>query len=343
MNKGQKKSLRLLIGLLAVLVIAFAAVVLINRQKAAKTAAENAASSANQITDADSVYSSLVYDNGTATLSFTKNADGVWSWADDPDFPLNNTDITELVNTISGLTPQQTITDGDTLDAYGLDSPAMTLTATQEDGTQTSVALGNQVAGSEDSYYMLLNGDQSTVYIVSDTLHLELSKGIYDMMTLPVLPILAEKELSSIQITGAQSVELTSTVTQAAGSAASSASSADSEPSVAWSCGGKDVSTNENVTSLVSGITSLTIDSCKDFKPTDEAVALCGLAKPLAVVTVDYTSDDGTPGSYTLSIGGATTDGDSLYVRLAGDTTIYAMSSGDLDPILTLAQGGLDA
>jgi hypothetical protein len=39
--------------------------------------------------------------------------------------------------------PQQTITEGDTLEAYGLDSPAMTLTATAAAGTQTTFALGN--------------------------------------------------------------------------------------------------------------------------------------------------------------------------------------------------------
>ena len=70
---------------------------------------------------------------GSSRILWTRNTrftEGAKPWADDPDFPLDDTTVTAMVDLLTSLKPQQTITDGDTLEAYGLDDPFATLTAT---------------------------------------------------------------------------------------------------------------------------------------------------------------------------------------------------------------------
>lgn len=56
---------------------------------------------------------------------------------------------------------------------------------------------------------MMMNGDESTVYIISGTLYNYLSTPIYDMCILPEIPDLAQENLDSITVTGAVTTALT--------------------------------------------------------------------------------------------------------------------------------------
>lgn len=347
MNIRQKKTLGFLLCLVALLVVLLVAVRAVNKNKAAEKAAESA-SSADAVTATGVEYTKLAYSNQTATLSFEKDEAGQWYWADDPDFPLDNDYLAKITNTISGLSPQQTITDGDTLEAYGLDKPSVTLTATASDGSETTFALGNEAAGGSGSYYLLINGDESTVYVVDGSLHTELSNGIYAMMKLPELPVLSQEQISSISIGGAVQTTLTADAEPAKQSASSSSSagaSSSAKPTVTvtWKASGQDVTAYDTTTSLVSEVCAMTISACEDFKPTDDAVSLCGFDAPRAVLKVSYTDQNGSSQTLALTIANATADGKGCYVRLDGDTTIYSMSNGALQAILSVADSGIHA
>ena len=94
MNRQQQKLLRGLVIAAVVLLAVLAAVLLFKRHSAEKQAEEEAAQkSASAITE-DHGYTSLTYTNSTATLSFTQDEDGSWIWADDPEFPLDDSTIT---------------------------------------------------------------------------------------------------------------------------------------------------------------------------------------------------------------------------------------------------------
>ena len=190
MNRQQQKLLRGLVIAAVVLLAVLAAVLLFKRHSAEKQAEEEAAQkSASAITE-DHGYTSLTYTNSTATLSFTQDEDGSWIWADDPEFPLDDSTITYIIQTLQSLKPQQTITDGDTLEAYGLDQPSATLTATDAETGETLKLTFGKATTDGTSYYMLMNDAESPVYIVSGTLYDYLSTPIYDMCVLPELPVL---------------------------------------------------------------------------------------------------------------------------------------------------------
>jgi type II secretory pathway pseudopilin PulG len=344
MRYAQKRTLVILVVLVALLAAALLAVKAYNRRSAQKKADDAATSAAGAVTSQSTGYKALTYNNGSATLSFAKGEDGTWAWSDDKDFPLDNDQITAILETISGLMPQQTITQGDTLEAYGLDSPAMTLTATADDGTETTFALGNATSDGQ-SYYLLLNGQSSPVYIIDGALHTELAKGIYDMMRLPALPQPAEKDISAITVSGAAQTDLTASLETDAGASASASASASAAPAVTvdWRSQGANVTDNQDVTALVSEVRALSLAACQDYKPSDKAAALCGFDKPACVLRMDYTDADGKAQTLELTVANTTAAGDGRYVRIKDDSTIYSIAAEKLTTLLSVAEKGLSA
>lgn len=347
MNAKQKRTL--LILLLAVVLLA--AVLLgvraaKNRAQKKEEDAAAAAAKSGVITDTTSAYKDLTYSNGTTTLSFKVNDEGQWYWADSPDFPLNQDYLIKMVNTLSALKPQQTITDGDTLDAYGLSEPAQTLTALSENGQTTTLALGNATTDG-DSYYMLMNGAETLVYVIPDELSKEMAVGIYDMYRLPDFPTLTEDRLNSITLAGPVTTVLSAAHQEAPadadGSSSGSASSDGATTTTTWRAGGADVTDNKQVQGIVEQILELSLDACVDYRPTDDAAALCGFDKPDAVITVKYTGDGNTDGTLTLTIGSQVLDGDGRYVRVNDDTTVYRMTADKLDMLMKVSVNGLES
>lgn len=348
MNRQQQKLLRGLVIAAVVLLAVLAAVLLFKRHSAEKQAEEEAAQEAASAITEDHGYTSLTYTNSTATLSFTQDEDGSWIWADDPEFPLDDSTITYIIQILQSLKPQQTITDGDTLEAYGLDQPSATLTATDAETGETLKLTFGKATTDGTSYYMLMNDAESPVYIVSDTLYNYLSTPIYDMCVLPELPVLTEETLNSLTIQGAVETTLTAAHNESVGT--DDAEDTDEETtdgeetsSVTWTSGETDVTDNETLQSLLDELSTLSFTKCADYKPSDEAVELCGFGSPTAVLTASYVTDSGTEGTLTLTLGTKNVDGDSYYARMDDDTTIYLISASAVSALVTAASSGLGA
>jgi hypothetical protein len=220
----------------------------------------------------------------------------------------------------------------------------MTLTATARDGSELKLALGNQVSGDSGSYYLLLNGSETTVYVVDSSLYGELSVDITGLMELPQLPMPDEARLTGLNVVGKVSTLLSPTAVKSDAGADSSQGSSDADTyTVTWRSDGANVTDNESVRELIGAMRTLTLDACQDYKPTDAAVALCGFSAPRATVTMAYTDGGGKAQALTLTVGGVTADGSGRYVRLEGDSTIYSMADEALKPIVTVADSGLTA
>jgi len=350
MNRSQKKMLLRLAGMVLLLLAVLLIVLGVKRHKARQEEEAAQQQAAEGVIVQERAYSALTYSNGSATLSFSVDADGSWIWADDPDFPLDDATVTSIVDLISNLKPQQTITDGDTMEAYGLDQPSMTLTATSaEDGGTLTIALGKATTDG-NSYYMLMNGDESTVYIIADSLYQKMSVPIYDMCRLPELPALTADTLVSLTVAGTETTTLTAQRPESA-SAGESDSPEDSENQTAaittWRSGGANVTDDPTVTALLEDLSHLTLTKCVDFKPSDEAAEICGFTEPTAVLTAKYLGNGEVEQTFVLSVGaalpGSSGDSSDYYVRVDDDTTIYQMSGTALATLLSLAEAGLEA
>ena len=327
MNRSQKKTLLILLAAVVILAAALVIVRAVKARSAQQAEEEAAAEEAAGVITEEAAYSALSYDNGTTALSFALDENGQWTWADDPDFPLDDTTVTAMVDLLTSLKPQQTITEGDTLEAYGLDDPFATLTATTPEGETLTLDFGNTTTDGT-SYYMLMNGQESPVYIVADTLYNYMCTAIYDMCALPELPLLTEERILSVTVSGAESFTLTP----------EEGEDEDGNATVTWNSGGEDVT--DEAADLIDALTALAVTKCVDYKPTDEAASICGFDEPVKL-TMTYLTDTGTEQTLTLRIGTENLSGDGWYVRVDDDTTIYQMDLDSLDALVSAAQNGL--
>lgn len=327
MHKKQQRTLLILVALLAVLGCLLAA-----SKLSAKKKAKTATASAQQTSVVkQKVYTAFSWTQNGVRYAFTKEGN-VWYWDSDRSFPLNPNYLTKLANTLNTLAPVQTIRDGDALSAYGLDKPAVTLTATAQDGTKNTFALGSSAVNSEGNYYLLVNGSADKIYVVDTSLHDELATGILSMMQLPELPVLQQGQLTALEVKGTADTALTAKTKKS-----------DGKTAVTWYAGSKNVTKNASVQQLISAVSSMTVASAQFYKPTAAQLTQSGLSAPAAVITLHYKDDQGAAQTLTLRVGGKTADGQNRYVQLSGGSTVYAMASAKLTAMLSVADNGLSA
>ena len=341
MDWRQRRTVTILSGILAVL---FAAVLIILgiRYQASRPEPQEDQEEAGIMEQAD--HSALSYYNGTVTLSFALDEEGNWVWADDPKFPLNDATVTTLLKQLAELKPQQILTPEpeEDLATYGLDTPAATISATQENGSTISLELGKTTTDG-DSYYMMKNGDKSTLYIIADTIYRTMQTPIYDMCRLPDLPVLTGEHLQTLFIQGA----------------APAAEEGQEHPNPAptwnllarwaeisrmnlWFQGDNNVTSSKKLQEMVSDLQFFTVTKCVDYNPSEDAASLCGFESPAATLRVGYTTEEGTQETFTLVVGETAFSGSGRYVRINDVTSIYLAPDNCVDALLSIAAGGLE-
>ena len=336
MTWKERRTITILSSILLILVIALLIVLGVRYRQSRETPADSTEASGDALLTDDDEYTSLSYYNGSATLSFSLDETGKWIWSDDPGFPLDDATVTAILSELSSLTPQQTITDGDTLESYGLaDNPTATLDAATKEGKTLRLLLGNTTTDG-DSYYMLMNDQESPVYIIADTLYTHMQTPIYDMMLLPEFPELTEDVIQSITIQGAASEDGTS-------GSITVLTAQHTGDTTTWRYSGANVTDAPTVKALLEDISSLAMDKCVDYHPSEEAADICGFTSPDAVLTVAYRPAGAETDQFMkLTIGTTALDGSGRYVRLEDDSTIYLLPTASLDPLMRVSVNGLE-
>ncbi len=301
-------------------------------------------------------YSALRYYNGSATLSFVLDEQGTWIWADGPDFPLKADTVTSILETLASLKFQQVLPARESKEEYGLDNPSATLTATAGTGEQ-SLSFGKTTTDG-DSYYMMMNGDESTVYIVADTLVNLLQTPIYDMCALPELPDLSEGALRAIMIQGPAPVPESSEEGEdgqgeGGGEGGEPAeeperpavtlnarrSNGEDQPAL-WFEGSDNVTASPLLQDLLYDLRTMSMAKCVDYFPSEEAAEICGFASADAILKVEYAAN-GMDQTFTLTVGARMPDESGRYVRLEEDGAIYALSADSIDAVMTISVAGM--
>ena len=120
----------------------------------------------------------LVCSNGSTTLRFSREENGRWLWADDKTFPLDESYVLTLLETVRGIEHLPPVTTAAQLADYGLESSAKYVTLTDSKGESVTYRLGSE---SDGSVYVYREGAEATVYAVPDLLG-QIGRSIYDMM-----------------------------------------------------------------------------------------------------------------------------------------------------------------
>ncbi|MFR3792118.1 MAG: DUF4340 domain-containing protein [Blautia massiliensis (ex Durand et al. 2017)] len=90
--------------------------------------------------------------------------DDVWTLADDPDYPLDQSAVNRMANTLCGVQTSWSITSPEADSTYGLDTPDTTATAVFADGTELTVRWGALTPEDESLCYLSADSAPTVVY-----------------------------------------------------------------------------------------------------------------------------------------------------------------------------------
>lgn len=267
-------------------------------------------------------------DGGTLTLDYDGEAED-WHYADDADFPLNQTVPEDMTQALASLAASRQIDTPEALADYGLDAPVLTITATDEDGTAYTYAFGD-VNELTDEYYLLCNGDEDTVYLVDSTLYDAFHIDLYDMVEMESLPEFGSVTALSVeQPGGSLSLEYVED---------SSSLYYDSSKHWFLNDGGSMLALDTSKVSSVTGaVTGLVWDSCVNYNADSQELAAWGLDDSAAVVTAAYTAavdegeDTAEENTFVLRLGNTSDEG--TYAMLDGSSMVYLISTDTADSL----------
>lgn len=334
MTWKEKRTITILSSILLIL-LATVVVVLGIRYQKSRTPGTDTPTDQPVLSDPTS-YVALSYNNGSTTASFSLDETDIWRWDGNTKFPLDDTVIRSILTELTAWNPQQTLTDASALEGSGVKESTANLTATAADGSVTSLLFGKTTTDGK-SYYVQLNEDEHTVYIIPDTLMKLMAVPVYDMCRLPQLPALEESMLQTITIQGPAKNKNPGLVTTL------TAQRAEEESETTWRADGANVTDLPAVQALLEDVTHLTLSKCVSFNPSKKAVSICGFDHPTAALEIAYLSESGAERTLTLSVGTKAPDKSGRYVRVNDDTTIYLLATEQLDPLVNLAVHGLES
>lgn len=255
--------------------------------------------------------------------------DTEWSYADDSNFPLNQTKLTDLLSAASTVKSTHKVEDPEDPAEYGLDEPSRIISVLTSDGQETNYYIGT-LNNITKEYYLMLNSEE-TVYMVPTDLIDAFSLGLFDLIQVESIPSITHVNSFSIQTEeGLKSFSLTE--------------AEDGENTWHLDDGSGDnvVLDTEKTENLLSQITKLDFTNYADYYATDEELSSYGF-EDSAAVTINYTTTttDGSETDYTITllIGGSFED--KRYAKYSDSTLIRYIAAETAEQILSVSAADL--
>lgn len=224
--------------------------------------------------------------------SFSKTEDG-WQYDEEPDFPLKQSSLENLVSKLSSLSAEQVLEE-DTLALadYGLEEPYNEVT--YSDGEETTTIHIGDKNETTDLWYLYLNENAAKVYLVDQSFQYLFPETMMKWAEGESLPTISADVMKRIQVERAENAF---TVTR-------------DEENAKWKVTGEDGvvrdADNDAVETLTGALASMSYGSMVEYNCAD--LSVYGLDKPQAVVRVRYTEEES---SGTQSGSEAENDGES--------------------------------
>ena len=301
--RKKNKGILILLAVLILLVAVYFGLRTWNAQQEEKAQEEQEAATVHVTDTSAEDIVSLKFNVGNGDLEFSKE-DDQWYYTPDKDFPLQQSYPEDMAETVGSITAGRELTDGDSIDAYGLDEPAYTIEYTDADGNTTEFLFGDMTG---DDYYVMLNGND-TVYTVNSSVIDPFNYTLDDMARLDDYPSIGSGNLVKEVIT--QNGETTTY---------------DSE----------DEDQAEDIAAVAGGLGAVSLSEAADYSVEDEDLDVYGLDEDSRItVEATYTQDDEEQ-LFTLYIGNEDGSG-NRYVMLNDSRIVYLISDEICDNILNV-------
>ena len=284
----KKKGPLILIGVLVLLLILYFALSTWNKKQDSKE--EETVKVADLKT---SEITGVKYDLGTGEMNFEKDGD-TWYYTADKDFPLRQSYPKTVADAMGQLSADRELEDADALEEYGLDHPTYTVTLTDEDGTVTTIKVGNATG---NDYYATVD-DTEKVYTISATSLDDIQTELDQIAQLDTYPSIGSGNLKKEVIT-----ENGTTTTY------------DSE----------NEDQEEEIAAVAGGLGAVSLTTVADYSVEDADLAGYGLDEASRItVEAAYTKDDDEK-TMKMYIGSEDGSG-NRYVMLDGSKIVYQIS-----------------
>lgn len=315
-----KKSKRIM-ALLALLVIAVSANVVIQKINAAKEdeVLEEAGKFSLTEYEKDDI-SGLQWTKGDSSLSFSLS-DGVWQYAQDAAFPVDQTAVKTLSDAAIGLSANRKLENIENVSDYGLDEPPFSLSIAFSDGKEVTYSLGDQTPF-QDGYYLSVSVQEDSVYVIADDVSSDFSITLFDY---------AETETLS-EVGDAVWVSLGDSFSA---EYLSESKTIDKEQNWYSTLSGQPLD-EEKMQSLISDIMALSLGDLQAYNASDEELSGYALTDEAAVRI--HIKD--TEGNERILLTGSVNDGADNYVRLENSRMVYALSS-DVTDVLSVNESDM--
>ena len=301
--RKKNKGILILLAVLILLVAVYFGLRTWNAQQEEKAQEEQEAATVHVTDTSAEDIVSLKFNVGNGDLEFSKE-DDQWYYTPDKDFPLQHSYPEDMAETVGSITAGRELTDGDSIDAYGLDEPAYTIEYTDADGNTAELLFGDMTG---DDYYVMLNGND-TVYTVNSSVIDPFNYTLDDMARLDDYPSIGSGNLVKEVIT--QNGETTTY---------------DSE----------DEDQAEDIAAVAGGLGAVTLSEAADYSVEDEDLDVYGLDEDSRItVEATYTQNDEEQ-LLTLYIGNEDGNG-NRYVMLNDSRIVYLISDEICDNILNV-------
>ena len=261
-----------------------------------------------------------------ATLAWTADdteysftlTDGVWYKTGNTAYPVAQDEVQELADDLIAMQGSRKIESVTDISIYGLSEPAFSVTATWTDGTETTYQMGNETPFG-GSYYLLLSGDDTTVYTTEDSLSDLFDKDTDDFIQAEEVPSVTDADRITVGTTfDASKHETSSTI---------------NEDELWYAADGRAL---DGVDSIVSSFTNLSWAAVAEPVATDDQLTEYGLDDANATAVTVYAGEE----SATVLFG-TTNDSGYYYARLPGSTMVYTVSSSTATKLLNASADSL--
>lgn len=257
----------------------------------------------------------LKWSKDDADYHFVKE-DDTWVNANNSAFPVDQAAMQALADDLANLTATRKLEDVADLNAYGLETPSFTVTATWSDGSSTTYGMGDSTPFA-DGYYLTI-GQENIAYTIASSLSTMFSDDLNDLAQMEDIPTADTVTRITIGATlDATYAEISATV---------------NEDQHWYNAEGQAL---DGVASLVSSA---------------QGIAWKELVEPAAADLSAYQLDEETATVLTLYNGeeavltlllGSTDDSGNYYARLPGSSMVYTVASSSVSTLLTTATDSL--
>lgn len=353
-KKKKNLALPILLGVLVVLGGSYGAIKAYNASEAAKKTDESEAEEAKKVfgdLKAEDI-EALSYVASEETLSFVKDGD-TWYLKEDRELPVNQTKFSSMTSALANLEEKKLVEESlDNLSAYGLETPSNVISFQTSGGEEYTLYVGDKNAITNECYFYLKG--ENRVCTAGTTLADNFQTILSAYYTVPTLPEMVKSDLMDIEISNPNGFLAVRNLP-------------DGDPLVDYMGGNTWFVEDENgsrsvldmneETTLTDRVTGLGLESCVDYKPSQEALETYGLADPAAALKIRYMKTAEEPaseggGEATGSdaaeavkeealleiLIGAKEEGGRYYVKIKDADQVCLMSAANAEYFLNLNQ-----